>query len=320
MSQLDDILTALPGRHAAALRWFAQRAGTVISWPRPLDHPDGDTLLASKAKGIYKPEWSPYALSVRQNLHSKYTDREPMMRGDQTWLYSYFQENNDPMSRDTEYTNRGMISCWQDRVPVGVMRQVSSNPRSQYNILGLAFVSGWDGGYFFLEGVTLDGHARPPGPAGQLELLSGDQERVNLATGSFDPNSVIDARERIVASIIRRRGQPDFRRRLLSAYDGCCAISGCNAVDALEAAHITPYRGPHTNCVQNGLLLRADLHTLFDLGLLAIDASTMSVLLSSALATSEYASLSSTHLRLPTDPELRPTIASLTQHRQWSGI
>src|SRR5271155_3471993 len=42
----------------------------------------------------------------------------------------------------------------------------------------------------------------------------------------------------------------------------------------LEAAHISPYRGLQSNHPQNGLLLRADLHSLFDLGMLAVDPLT----------------------------------------------
>ena len=55
----------LPARHRSALSWFEEHAGTVQRWPAPLSD---ETLLASKAKGIYKPRWSEYALSVRQSL------------------------------------------------------------------------------------------------------------------------------------------------------------------------------------------------------------------------------------------------------------
>ena len=41
--------------------------------------------------------------------------------------------------------------------------------------------------------------------------------------------------------------------------------------ETLEAAHIIPYKGSSTNHIQNGILLRADIHTLFDLDLLRID-------------------------------------------------
>ncbi|WP_169719739.1 HNH endonuclease, partial [Novosphingobium acidiphilum] len=58
----------------------------------------------------------------------------------------------------------------------------------------------------------------------------------------------------------------------MKAYDGKCAVTSCAIEPLLEAAHIHPYLGPKTNHVTNGMLLRADIHTLFDLGLLAIAA------------------------------------------------
>lgn len=74
-----------------------------------------------------------------------------------------------------------------------------------------------------------------------------------------------DTRRRTLATIRVRRGQPAFRNRLLTAYQRCCAVTGSSTEEVLEAAHIQPYRGEHTHIVQNGLLLRSDIHTLFDL-------------------------------------------------------
>ncbi|KQW61504.1 HNH endonuclease [Variovorax sp. Root411] len=68
-----------------------------------------------------------------------------------------------------------------------------------------------------------------------------------------------------------------FRNGLIQAYQGKCCISGCAIVALLEAAHITPHKNPATDVLGNGLLLRADLHTLFDLGQLLIDPETMIV-------------------------------------------
>ena len=69
-----------------------------------------------------------------------------------------------------------------------------------------------------------------------------------------------------------RLGQGAFRVRLTEAYSRRCAFSGEKTLPALEAAHIKPYAesGPHQ--VSNGLLLRADLHKLFDTGYLTITA------------------------------------------------
>jgi putative restriction endonuclease len=63
-----------------------------------------------------------------------------------------------------------------------------------------------------------------------------------------------------------RLGQATFRIAVLEAYRRGCAVTEEHSLPALEASHIRPYsqEGPHE--VRNGLLLRADLHRLFDTG------------------------------------------------------
>jgi putative restriction endonuclease len=67
-----------------------------------------------------------------------------------------------------------------------------------------------------------------------------------------------------------RLGQGAFRVLVTEAYSRRCAITGERTLPVLEAAHIQPYaqQGPHV--VANGLLLREDLHTLFDDGYLTV--------------------------------------------------
>jgi predicted restriction endonuclease len=108
-----------------------------------------------------------------------------------------------------------------------------------------------------------------PKPVIPVELLAAEQEAES--TGSFDPDSVLDERKKVFAAIVRRRGQPKFRKELLEAYEGKCAVTGCSVEAVLEAAHIKSYAGDKTNHVTNGILLRADIHTLYDLGKLKID-------------------------------------------------
>ncbi len=130
----------------------------------------------------------------------------------------------------------------------------------------------------------------------------------------FDPKNDKDARERIATSIARRRGQPKFRKDLLNAYEGKCAITGCRVEAILEAAHITPYKGDHTNKPANGLLLRADIHSLFDLGLIAVDTMTMTVIIAPTLANTEYERLKGS--RLIAKPQTVQRIkAALDEHR-----
>lgn len=67
-----------------------------------------------------------------------------------------------------------------------------------------------------------------------------------------------------------RLGQGAFRILVTEAYGKRCAITGERTLPVLEASHIQPYafEGPHR--VSNGLLLRSDLHTLFDRGYLTV--------------------------------------------------
>jgi hypothetical protein len=318
MQNLKEALAKLEKRQRIALEWFAENAGTETSWPKPLRIEQEDILLASKAKGIYKPGWSSYALSVRQSLSSPYEDREPIIRQDGSWVYAYFQENADPSQRDHEYTNVGLMECMKDGVPVGVFRQIATKLASRYRILGVAIVTGWDAGYFFLEGFSSEGVARQRGPAGEIDFLTDKSPHASAI--NFDPSDTLDGRQRIVTEIVRRRGQPKFRKELLDAYDGKCAVSRCDAIEALEAAHILPYRGDHTNSVENGILLRADLHTLFDLGLIAIDARSFCVLTATVLENTVYAELSGVSLTLPDQAQCRPSIEALELHREWAGL
>lgn len=126
----------------------------------------------------------------------------------------------------------------------------------------------------------------------QTNIPTLDQVTQDAETeGAFDPGTASDQRRRALASVVRRRGQPAFRAALIEAYVGRCAVTGCDVLDALEAAHIFPYLDGETNAVSNGLLLRADIHTLFDLQLMAVDPDARTVLIAPSLRGSAYASL-----------------------------
>jgi hypothetical protein len=157
----------------------------------------------TKAKGIYKPIWSKYALSVRHSLGSPYPDLEPVLHDDGTWSYAYYQEGLRVENRDDEFTNRALLQCAVDNVPVAVLRQLSERPAS-YFVFGLALVAGWGNGYFLFNGFAPDGYGhRLQDPADVM--VDTASERSDL----FDPQSVIDERSRVVAQVVQRRGQPE---------------------------------------------------------------------------------------------------------------
>ncbi|MRI40962.1 HNH endonuclease [Stenotrophomonas sp. Betaine-02u-21] len=114
-------------------------------------------------------------------------------------------------------------------------------------------------------------------------------------------------------AVAQRRGQPLFRAKLLDAYGGRCAVTGCSALEVLEAAHVLPYKGAHTNRVDNGLLLRADLHTLFDCHLLWITPE-HTVALAPSLLITDYAVLQNKALVLPAASVHHPNPAHLAHH------
>lgn len=107
-----------------------------------------------------------------------------------------------------------------------------------------------------------------------LEMLSSDM-RVKMA------------REQYI-----RDGQNSFRKMTLHKFGYKCCITGCKEESVLEAAHIIPYHGPHSNSIENSLCLRVDIHRLFDRYLISINPSTNKIVLSTRLKNSEeYASI-----------------------------
>ncbi len=143
--------------------------------------------------------------------------------------------------------------------------------------------------------------------------VSKAEEQAEQA-GAFDPKGVPDARDRVYASIVRRRGQSKFRDALIAAYGGKCAITGSDVVDVLEAAHVHPYRGAETNVTANGLLLRADIHTLFDLYLISVDPETRKVCVAPRLAGTTYGELHGAALHNPSGSQHVVSQAALAWH------
>lgn len=97
-----------------------------------------------------------------------------------------------------------------------------------------------------------------------------------------------DRRMVILRAIRARRGQAKFRSALIDRHGPQCMISGCTLMEIVEAAHIWPYRGDEDNAPSNGLLLRSDLHTLFDLDLVGIEPGTLRIHMRPALKSTSY--------------------------------
>ncbi len=122
-----------------------------------------------------------------------------------------------------------------------------------------------------------------------------------------------DRRKTALRSVAVRQGQGLFRAELMRAYDRRCAFTDTVSEGVLEAAHIFPYRGVQSNHVTNGLLLRADIHTLFDSFQLAIDAEHR-IHVGPGVHDEHYRALDGTTMRRPDDPDAWPAERALADH------
>lgn len=129
--------------------------------------------------------------------------------------------------------------------------------------LGVAINPGWKYPFSAAQEAVLASYFATAGLTPEQSMDDARREKV------FSDLSE-DLRVRTLQLIDLRQGQPAFRKELIRAYKGTCAVTGTAMERVMEAAHISPYKGAHTNDVTNGLLLRADIHTLFDLHLLTV--------------------------------------------------
>lgn len=118
-----------------------------------------------------------------------------------------------------------------------------------------------------------------------------------------------------------RLGQGAFRVLVTETYHRRCAISGEKTLPVLEAAHIKPYaeHGPHL--IQNGLLLRSDLHILFDQGYVTVTPDSH-ILISKRIRQEfengkDYYALDGKELKVLPERTLdRPSVDFLNWHNQ----
>jgi len=109
-----------------------------------------------------------------------------------------------------------------------------------------------------------------------------------------------------------RKGQSKLRKKLLNAYNNMCCISKTGPENVLQAAHIEPHSEKGNNISTNALLLRSDLHDLFDDGLLLIDPSSLKVCVHPSLINTYYYKYNNEKLLDRTD-NLRPDYSKLTE-------
>lgn len=119
--------------------------------------------------------------------------------------------------------------------------------------------------------------------------------------------------------VLPRLGQGLFRVFLTDYYDKRCSLTGERTLPVLDAAHIKPYTITQKHEVSNGLLMRSDLHRLFDSGYLSINPMNRTIAVSKRIRDEfengkEYYKLEGTSIREPNTLWVRPSDENLEFH------
>ncbi|HXH07183.1 MAG TPA: HNH endonuclease [Vicinamibacterales bacterium] len=204
-------------------------------------------------------------------------------------------------------------------------RRVPTDPRAEYTIGCILLVDP----FFFDEHEWI----QPPadfhrnivqGKSYDLTSSTGralwEQVRSRLVTRRpgpvDDPAGPAIFSERVVR---QRLGQGTFRVLITDVYQRRCAVTGEKALPVLEAAHIRPLVYGGTHRVDNGLLLRSDIHILYDRGYVAVTPPPYRFLVSRRLREDfdngeQYYRLNGRPVYVPRESEHQPNREFLEWH------
>jgi hypothetical protein len=168
--------------HAGCLQWFEDHIGDKVRF-RDLAA-DGNRLV-TQFKGIFKPQWMPYVLSIRTTEQDKYADGKILREAAGSWRMSYAQEISGQSDPRELYTNRGIEGCINDRIPIGILRK--ERREDPYEVVGLGLPVEWKNGFFnfvaYRPGlVQLSGSSGAVDQHGRQEPLPGDRDAASAAT------------------------------------------------------------------------------------------------------------------------------------------
>lgn len=278
--------------HFESLRFLFERRETFVNiW----DDGDDRYYSAIDKKSVYKPKDLMYALSVRTKGDPVGDVSDVVDFFDDGWLYTHRLESE--LIRDS-FVNDALFRCFVDFVPVAVLIKLQ-NWSGDYYVLGLGYIVRYDVSQGVCDIVSVDSglnrrrRLRRNGkwgePIARKYLIENgliDVQRSEQRSGL----SVDERRVKKLQKVLSRKKQAYLRRELMAVYEGMCVVSGCRVAAVLEAAHIVPVSDGGEDVVSNALLLRVDLHRLFDAGLIAFyeDDGKLVIYVHSSLGASEY--------------------------------
>jgi hypothetical protein len=221
---------------------------------------DGETLIGSSVIQDIKigssekprlrcPHCNMTKIKPRKNSSPKYRCHNPNCR------------------KEFEYPTKDLISVttyrsyhadfWYDlygELDGDILRALCEKPKSIHSLRPLK----WDN---FIKNISKD--------------FSHNSENIEKLESDASGHKIRKTRVRV--------GQSKFRKEMLNQFGEICALSGLSHLNGLDAAHLYSYAAIGEHHYNGGLLLRKDLHKLFDLGLIAINVSSMKIILASSL-------------------------------------
>jgi hypothetical protein len=148
-----------------------------------------------------------------------------------------------------------------------------------------------------------------------LETISGRDVDLSVDIGEQEAAVILGGH--VEATVRRRRGQREFRFKLMEKYGEICAFSGEQPPQVLEAAHINSFAQTGEHHLNGGLLLRRDFHALFDANLMTVNPHSWQIEIAPRLQKFEtYRPLNGGTLHLPT--KQRPSKLLLESHYEQS--
>lgn len=149
--------------------------------------------------------------------------------------------------------------------------------------------------------------------ARQIDNMIADSLRMLGAdTNSADETARIARLKKMAEQSIRPE-QHEFRARMRRSFRERCAVTGCTTTAVLEAAHISTKAGSDDNSESNGILLRSDIHLLFDRHLITLSEDGTRVEVSSELTDQGYSFLRSVEVARPANGSLSKE--NIREHR-----
>lgn len=125
--------------------------------------------------------------------------------------------------------------------------------------------------------------------------------------------------QRVPRQVLQRLGQSNFRSQAVRIFGGACAVTRAREPSVLQAAHIVAVEDGGTHAPENTLLLRADVHNLFDLGFVTVTRG-LTIKVHAAVEDPQYRALDGKGLAQPMGVGRPDFVASLERHRaKWQS-